>query len=359
MPPEGRIPEVTISALRIIGVALGWLTLLHVFFRLRRRVSQQKGIWVQLFVGVSLVLVSLFPRMATLFSDFLSLGGIPGGRIISLLLVSNLLLWALAISHHIRGERTRDQLDRFVREFVQREFAQDPAVTMQAPGAVVVILPALNEAENLAAVLPRIPEAIGDTSVRAVVVNDGSTDNTGEVARDRGALVVDLPVNRGGGAALRTGYDAARRLQAAIVVTMDADGQHQPEEIAALIEPIRDGEADIVIGSRILGSCDDYSRLRYAGVKLFSRIINVLMGIRITDCSSGFRAFRVSILDKLSLKQDQYHTAELIIDAAKRGYRIAERPIHIRARLTGTSKKGTNLLYAFRFILSILFSWWR
>ena len=223
----------------------------------------------------------------------------------------------------------------------------------------MVIIPAFNEAENLSAVIPQIPDAIGEEKVASLVVDDGSSDGTGAVAKKHGAMVVTLPFNRGGGAALRTGFDIAADIGAKVIVTMDADGQHKPAEIETLVKPILDGSADIIIGSRVIGSREKDSLVRWAGIHTFNTMINVLLGLSITDCSSGFRAFKTPLVQSLKLAQNQYHTAEFIIDAAKRGYKIEERPIHIAKRLAGESKKGANFFYGFSFLRTVIKTWLR
>jgi glycosyltransferase involved in cell wall biosynthesis len=155
------------------------------------------------------------------------------------------------------------------------------------------------------------------------------------------------------------GYDIADRLGATVVVTMDADGQHQPEEIDRLVEPIIKGNADIVIGSRVIGEREKDSAIRWVGIHFFNTVINILTGLSITDCSSGYRAFRLEKLRKVKLTQDQYHTAELIIDAVKKRMVIVESPITITRRLHGSSKKGTNFWYGFGFLKTVIKTWWR
>jgi len=346
-----------ISVLRFLGIGVGVATLLLVFYRLREPISQQKGIWLLFLFGLSLLLVGLFPGLASLPSDLFRLRTMRGGRLISLLVISTIILWAIIISERLKADRMQQQFDRLFRYTVQREFSRQLGPEETCP--ILIVIPAFNEVDNLRSLLPRIPQALRGQPVKALVVDDGSTDGTEEAARRHGALVVSFPVNRGGGAALRSGYDAARSLQASVVVTIDADGQHAPEEIEGLVAPILEGQADIVIGSRILGSCERYSAFRWLGVVVFSRLISLLMGIRVADCSSGFRAFRREALELLLLRQDQYHTAELIIEAAKRHLRIVERPVAIRARLSGQSKKGADLLYGLRFLRTVLFTWWR
>lgn len=219
---------------------------------------------------------------------------------------------------------------------------------------IVVVLPAFNEAENLPFVLRRAPQAVGGVAVRCLVADDGSTDGTAEVALACGALVVRASENGGGGRALRLGYLGAERLGARIVVTMDADGQHDFANLDALVGPVLDGRADFVIGSRRLGNQVGGDTARSLGVSVFNGVLTAVTRQRITDCASGFRAFRSEPLARLNLVQDRHHTAETIIEAKRKGLRIAEVPITIHPRHAGASKKGTTWKYALRFARTVV-----
>jgi glycosyltransferase involved in cell wall biosynthesis len=155
------------------------------------------------------------------------------------------------------------------------------------------------------------------------------------------------------------GFDIARQHGAEIVVTMDADGQHLPSEIERLVAPIVADDVDFVIGSRILGKREKDSTIRYIGIHVFNALIRLLTVAKVTDCSNGFRAFRVTELSRVLLRQDQFHTSELIIDAAKKGVRIGEAPVTVKRRLSGRSKKGKNWSYGLEFARSIFKAWWR
>jgi glycosyltransferase involved in cell wall biosynthesis len=191
------------------------------------------------------------------------------------------------------------------------------------------------------------------------VVDDGSEDDTRNVVQTCGGLVVSNPINRGGGAALRLGYDILKKTGTDICVTMDADGQHRPDDIPGLLAPILNNEADFVIGSRILGKRERDSLLRLSGVYLFGWLISLLLGQKVTDPSSGFRAFKMNRTRHLNLREDQYHTSELIIEAIKKGLRIKEVPVTILKRKYGKSKKGPNMKYALNFSRAIVKAWWR
>jgi glycosyltransferase involved in cell wall biosynthesis len=227
----------------------------------------------------------------------------------------------------------------------------------------MIVIPAYNEAENLKYLLPQMPVKIKDTELGVLVVDDGSEDETIQIVKDHNQFVVSNPINRGGGAALRLGYDILKNSDAAICVTMDADGQHQPEDIEELVAPIIDDEYDIVIGSRVMGSREKDDVIRIAGVHIFSTIISSLLGKRITDPSSGFRAFKMDKMRSINLYEDQYHTSELIIEAVKKGLRVKEVPITILKtilkRKFGKSKKGRDLTYGFHFAKTIIKTWWR
>ena len=347
-----------LSILRILGLMLCAGLLWTVFVRLRIPKGQRPPVALPTFAAVLLLIVSLFPSVVNTPSEFLSLASIPGGRILTLLVLSTAALFLSTLYLYTKLAHSHLQMDALFRHTVIRDFF-DAHANERIEDGVLVLIPALNEAENLKALLPRIPKAVCGRSVATLVIDDGSHDDTGEVARRLGVWVARHPINRGGGAALRTGFDIARQNGAYIIVTMDADGQHDPANIEPLVAFIIEQGADIVIGSRVLGAHERDSMMRAIGIGVFSRFINGLMGESITDCSSGFRAIRVGVLERMQLMQDQYHTAELIIEAAKQGLHIGEVPIVIKRRQSGVSKKGRDVVYGLNFFAAIMRTWWR
>ena len=315
-------------------------------------------VFLMFWTGFICVMVSIWPTLISLPSQSLYLHKLPGGRIITLIFFATIFLWILMLREREKTSLHKDQIYRMVRNMATEKF-RDTYFKDISNCSILIVLPAYNEAENLKMVLPRIPKVIHGFETTILVVDDGSQDLTEDVVKERHALVASHIINQGGGAALKTGFEIARLLNASFVVTMDADGQHNPDEIESLVLPLINDEADVVIGSRVLGSSDKYSSVRSMGVHVFNGIINTLMGIRITDCASGFRSMRSSALFQVQLDQEQYHTAELIIDAAKKNLRVTERPIHIAARFEGESKKGKNTFYAVRFLRTVLLTWWR
>jgi glycosyltransferase involved in cell wall biosynthesis len=226
---------------------------------------------------------------------------------------------------------------------------------------VAIVIPAYNEEPTVADVVSEIPSRTGGLLAEVIVVVDGAKDATAERAAAAGALVCDVPVNRGQGAALKLGYWLARARGAHLIVTIDADGQYEPGEIERVIEPILGGRADFVSGSRRLGQELTTDHVRHWGVIVFGALISLLVRHRITDPACGLRAMRAEVTGAVTLEQPQYQASELMISAALNGFRLAEVPTTMRDRgvhATGT-KKGGNLGYGVRFARAALHTWRR
>ena len=204
-------------------------------------------------------------------------------------------------------------------------------------GPLAIVIPAYNEAEVLPDVLARIPRAqLGETAV--IVVDDGSTDGTAEAADRAGAdLVVRHPHNRGLGAALRTGLETARGLDARGAVYLDADLEYDPAEIPALLAPIEAGEADYVLGSRFLGHRERHAWWRSTGNRVFTLALSFAAGRRISDGQTGFRAFSAQALGVAEIVHDYNYAQVLTLDLLHKGMRLAEVPISYQRRARGRS----------------------
>ncbi len=202
---------------------------------------------------------------------------------------------------------------------------------------VAIIIPAHNEAQNLPATLSRISRDQVPNAT-AIVVDDGSTDGTAQVARDCGAdLVVEHTRKRGLGAALRTGLAAARSMDARAAVYIDADGEYPPEQISLLLNPIDSGEADYVLGSRYLGTRERQPFWRFLGNIVFTGLLCLASGRRITDGQTGFRAFSRRALECAEIIHDYNYAQVLTLDLLKKGMRLREVPISYRYRSRGKS----------------------
>jgi glycosyltransferase involved in cell wall biosynthesis len=224
---------------------------------------------------------------------------------------------------------------------------------------VAIVIPAFDEEASLTDLLPRIPSAVCGQPVAVLVVDDGSTDDTCGAALRGGAVVARLPRNMGGGSALRAGYALMVGAGARIVVTMDADGQHQPEDLDRVAEPVLSGRVQFVQGSRTLGHNEPGAAARELGIVLFNRLVRVLTGVPVTDCSNSFRAIRTEFIPELDLRQPQFHAAEFLIEALTRGISVQEVPVTVLARRHGVSKKPPTLRYGIGFCRAVVETWRR
>jgi hypothetical protein len=208
---------------------------------------------------------------------------------------------------------------------------------------LAVIIPAHNEHENLPEVLASIPDDLGPVEV--LVVDDASTDDTAAMARAHGAEVVSLGWRRGLGAALRAGLAAASALDPWAAVYLDADGEYDAREIPALLEPIRAGRANYVLGSRFAGSIDGMTRPRRLANRFFTMLVSALGGRRISDGQTGFRAFDPTALAVAEIVHDYNYAQVLTLDLLGKGLRMEEVPISYRRRRRGRSFVSVGYLW--------------
>lgn len=347
-----------ISGLRITGLIIGTIGLFVTFTIYRGpRWKRMNFVFFGIF-SLGLVIVSANPNVLNIVAEILKLKREQMGRILALLIGSNIALWFLLIHFKSNLDEFKYQFDLLIRKLGHEEI-EEILKTGIADKEIMVIIPAYNEAENLSVLLPEIPGTIKGKKVGVLVVDDGSSDNTKEVVTNSGHMVAQNKINRGQGAASRLGYDVLVRNNIQIGVTMDGDGQQLPSDIEKMVEPILNNEYDLVIGSRVLGTTYKNTMLRSAGVQFFTRVINMAAGLNLTDCSNGFKAFNVEKISSLNLREDQFQSTEVILEAAKKGLRIGEVPITVMERKYGTSKKGPDLMYGIYFAKTLLKSWWK
>jgi hypothetical protein len=345
---------------RLAGVLVALLFAAYGLSRYRRGKWAKSDLSLALLVAFGVGMVSVFPQVLNGLTEALRLRN----RLFALLVLSNLLLFALFfyVLNQVRAANRRSgEIVRALarRDYTERFASSRPPAKTARRGKVLIIIPAYNEQEAIRGVLAKAPQELLGYAVDTVVIVDGATDATEAVAIEHNFPVATHIVNRGQGDALRTGFEIARQEAADVVVNMDADGQHRPEELERLVGPIVKGEADFVMGSRFLGHYEEAGGARHVGIVLFSRLISALSGVRITDCTNGYRAIRGAELSKLDLREDRFSTAELILEAAKKGLRIKEVPVSILARAEGESKKPRRLGYPLGFLRVILQTWLR
>ena len=230
------------------------------------------------------------------------------------------------------------------------------------PEEVVASICAYEEEGNIGDVLAKMPASLDGRAYTTLVVVDGGTDRTAEIARSFPAVkVVEFPVNLGHGVALQVTYRYCVDHGVKYVVTLDADGQNDPAEIPQILAPLVSDDADFVVASRVLGVDHTSDIVRKSGVRFFSFVMNRMTGANLTDTSTGYRALRVTMLADVvdRLTQEQYQTAELLITCLKRGWRAGEVPTVWHPRASGTTKKGKNWLFGFRYARVVFGTWWR
>jgi hypothetical protein len=343
--------------LRVFGALAAFALLTYAVARYRRGQLRRGELIAMFAVGAGLIVAALAPN---LLDPLLALLGFERGqerRIIGLLVISNLFTLAVVFRGFVRDDQLSNEVGDLVDYMAYQRLAhEDPE---RITGSCAVVIPAYNEAENLSAVLAAMPRVVGNLPIVPIVIADGCTDATEQAARSLGALVIRRDLRRGSGAAVRLGYQAALRHRASVVVTIDGDGQHDPTEMTHLVEPIVAGEADIVQGSRILGSFEATTQARKLGVTLFARLLSALGRTKITDPSTGYRAMSIDALRRLDLRQDQFYVSEIILEAARKGFKVKEAPITLRRRASGVTKKPTTLRYAWGFSKVIVKTWLR
>ncbi len=344
-----------LTALRGAGLLIA--ALLIVYAVVRRHTLRNADVLLLLAAGVGLALVTGTEIIDGLLSAFSFEKG-NGGRILGLAVFAIFALFLLTLRALSQTARNARQLSAALEGLAWEEFRQ-AGLPERFRGKVAILIPAYNEAENVGVVLNQIPAEVCGVPTAVLVVDDGSRDGTGDVAAEHGALVARHVTNRGGGAALRTGYRLMVESGAEIVVTLDADGQHRPDQMERLVAPILDGEVDVAHGSRVLGAADRNHFARELGIVFFNRLVSFITRTHVTDCSNGYRAVRTTVLPQLVLRQEQFHTSEFMIEAIKRGIPAREIPITVEQRLHGHSKKPAVFRYGVGFANAIVRTWLR
>jgi hypothetical protein len=346
---------VEFSAIRVAGLIAS--ILIAAFAIWRRRQLRNVDVLILLFSGVALAIVSATTLTDTLLGWFsFHKGG--GGRILGLAVFAIVVLFLLILRNMSLTVRVDRELSAVLEGIAWEEFRQ-AGLPAEFRDRVAVVVPAYNEEDSIGEVLPRIPRSVCGVETAVLVVDDGSRDRTGDIARAHGASVARHVINRGGGAALRTGYRLMADSDALVVVTLDADGQHLPEEMSRLVGPVLDGEVDVAHGSRVIGHAEPGHYARELGIVFFNRMVSFITRTKVSDCSNGYRAVRASVLPQLVLRQEQFHTSEFMIEAIKRGIPAKEVAVTVVRRLHGHSKKPAVMRYGLGFANAIVRTWLR
>ncbi len=355
MVPIAGIFPAELTALRAAGLVIALAMIVYAVAR--RRALRNADVLMLLAAGIGLAIVTGTELVDGLLSAFSFEKG-NGGRILGLAVIAIFILFGLILRALAVGARNARQLSAALEGLAWEEFRQ-AHLPERFKGKIAILVPAYNEADNIGTVLEQMPAEVCGVRTEVLVVDDGSRDGTGDVAAEHGALVARHVTNRGGGAALRTGYRLMVESGALIVVTLDADGQHLPSEMPRLVEPVLSGEVDVAHGSRVLGHADRNHFARELGIVFFNRLVSLITRTHVTDCSNGYRAVRTTVLPQLVLRQEQFHTSEFMIEAIKRGIPAKEIPITVEQRLHGHSKKPAVFRYGVGFANAIVRTWLR
>lgn len=226
---------------------------------------------------------------------------------------------------------------------------------------VLLIIPAYNEEANIVKTVKTVTDYRSkcDFTLDYVVVNDGSTDNTYNVCRENNIRCINLIQNLGIGGAVQTGYKLASILDYDIAIQFDGDGQHDLNSVESLIAPIACGEADFTVGSRFIGDKGDFqsTAMRRLGIKILSLILRIFGGVKILDCTSGYRAANKKVIKMLSNDYPiDYPEPESLIQIYKKKYRIKEVSVNMFEREDGSSsiRAWKSVYYMIKVALAII-----
>ena len=191
---------------------------------------------------------------------------------------------------------------------------------------ITIGIPAYNEEKNIASIITKLKK-ITDS---IIVCDDGSSDMTTEISKNLGAIVISHEKNMGYGVAINSIFQKSKEINADLLVTFDADGQHRVEDIEKVIEPIKNNDADLVIGSRFLDKKSDVPNYRKIGIKVITQVTNVSIKKKLTDSQSGFRAYNKQVLSQISPSDiGMGISTEILIKSSSKGLRIMEVPVTI------------------------------
>ena len=226
---------------------------------------------------------------------------------------------------------------------------------MESEKKTLVIIPAYNEEGSVGKVIEELRTLLPQADI--LVVNDGSTDLTSEIAKSKGAIVLNLPFNLGIGGAMQAGYQYAYEKGFDIAIQVDADGQHDPKEIPKLLHALDEKKVDMVIGSRFLGDSEFKSSLmRRIGISIFSRVISTIAGQKITDPTSGFRAANRKAIQLFASNYPQdYPEPEAVVLLHQCRLKIGEIPVGMSKRYSGESSitRIRSVYYVVKVLLAI------
>lgn len=342
-----------ISSLRTLLIIFALIT--FIIFLFKRNKFLIKEIILFNFIILLSLFTGIYPNYLNIFSDFLLPYDFKMKRLIILQIASIIFLLIVTIMIILRLRVYKDKLDILVTKAVNI----DPKLKKKRLNKIIILMPAYNECKNLEILIKKFPKKINGFKSSLIVIDDGSSDNTLELLKKNNINYISSHINNGQGNALNIGYDFVKKREENIdiIITMDADNQHNVEDLKKFIHPLISNKADIVIGSRALGSNKSKNIIRKIGIKLFNILFEIFYKKKLTDISSGFKAIKRSKLNLLNLKEAQFQSIDFLTEAFKANLKILEVPIVIKDRIDGNSKKGNDWSYGFNFFIMIINKW--
>ena len=301
------------------------------------------------FIGACLFITVIYPDLLHFLRNLFYYGNKKGNFVF---IIAIIILFMLNMKLSITSREVKKKQEILTQKQAMKNFLSENSGKEVVKNTVLAKMSVYNEEMNLGDVLKEMPD-----NIDILVIDDGSTDSTVQVAKSFDVHVIEHSINLGQGAADITGFRYAKYYGYEIVVEMDGDGQHDPKDIPAFVEALKTSESDIITGSRILGSShSDNSALRRFFLPYYTKLLNSLTDYNLTDSMCGMKAFKMSKLNNdfdifNKVTESQYLASELYIRFSHRGYKISEIPICINRRTTGVSRKGI-----FRYGLRVLWS---
>lgn len=315
-----------ILSLAIIGIL--------VKFRIQGRVGNK-------FFGVMIVFWSLVISISlnpNILDSLINSTGLDN-RAQFLLIISVGIIIYILYSQTVKNRNISGDFHLLIRKTAVDNFRREFKDIIKEQIDVLIVITAKNEEKTIGKVIDSIKSLKLSFSYKVLVVNDGSSDDTEKISRSKNVLVVNHIFNLGIGAATKTGFYVAKLLKPKIIVNIDADGQHDPRFIPQMVSKIRDEGIDMVYGSRFYNNTEyKTSAVRFVGNKFYTKLVNQITGLSLTDVNTGYRAISFDKLDSIFFLSETNFAIELAIRAAKNGLNITEIPTLSISRAYGQSQ---------------------
>lgn len=317
----GRIILIIISSAVLLGIGIA---------KSRQRIGNNFFV-IMLIFWTSALLVSIYPDILDMLLNSVGLDN----RAQFLLILSVIIILYMLLQQTTKNTGTSLNLINIIREVAITNFQKE----FQEKSDIVIVIVAKNESNSIGDVIENIKDVMKSHSYKILVVNDGSTDNTETIARQKGAFVINHIHNLGIGGATKTGYLASLLFKPDFIINIDADGQHNPVYIPSMISLLKEKQADLVYGSRFSKDANyKTTKIRSVGNKFYTLLVNKLAKISITDVNTGYRALRAEKLALIYFVSETNFAIELALRAGKNGLKVMEIPTHSSERIQGQSQ---------------------